>query len=827
MEKEALLNKETDKGKVEPVEITEEMQRSYLDYAMSVIVQRALPDVRDGLKPVHRRILYALNELGLTSEAKYRKSATVVGEVLGKYHPHGDAPVYDALVRLAQDFAMRYPLVDGQGNFGSIDGDPPAAMRYTECRLSKISAQLLVDIDKDTVDFFPNFDATRNEPTPLPAILPNLLLNGGSGIAVGMATNIPPHNLTEVTDAIIYLINNPDAVVEDLLKFIKGPDFPTGGSIYDQKEITAAYATGKGKIIMRAKADIEETNNRLSIVVSELPYQVNKALLIARIAQLVKEKRLEGISDLRDESDRRGMQIAIELKKDARPQSILNQLYKHTSMQLAFNVNTVALVDGTPQTLTLKVILTEYIRHRQNVVTRRAKFDLEAAEKRAHILEGLKIAVSNIDAVIETIKKSSDSENAKLNLMSKFKLTEIQATAILDMQLRRLAALEREKIEEEYKETIASVAHLKELLSSPKKILEVIEKELATLKEKYGDPRRTRVFKTAVGEFSEEDLVPQEQIIITITKSGYIKRSNVNLFRTQRRGGKGVAGLTMKEEDSVYSMLSANTHDQVLFFTNKGRVFQIRAYELPEGTRVAKGAAIVNILDLEATEKITAVLNYDGKSSGQYLIMATKKGLIKKTKTSEFEHIRRSGMIAIRLNPSDELIYVRLTNGSDEIIMVTKNGQSIKFSEKDVRSMGRATAGVIGIKLSKAEDELVCMDRVEPDGDLFTVSERGFGKKTPLKSWPRQRRAGSGVKGTQVSEKTGKVVASQVIPKGTQNIVLTSSMGQVIKLPIRSVPKLQRQTQGVILIRLSNREDFVASATAVPKTEEETGVKPS
>ncbi|MBI2594595.1 DNA gyrase subunit A, partial [Candidatus Curtissbacteria bacterium] len=483
--------------------------------------------------------------------------------------------------------------------------------------------------------------------------------------AVGMATNIPPHNLTEVTDAIIYLINNPDAVVEDLLKFIKGPDFPTGGLIYDQKEITAAYATGKGKIIMRAKADIEEVNNRLSIVVSELPYQVNKALLIARIAQLVKEKRLEGISDLRDESDRRGMQIAIELKKDARPQSILNQLYKHTSMQLAFNVNTVALVDGTPQTLTLKVILTEYIRHRQNVVTRRAKFDLEAAEKRAHILEGLKIAVSNIDAVIETIKKSSDSENAKLNLIKKFKLTEIQATAILDMQLRRLAALEREKIEEEYKETIASIARLKGLLSSPKKILQVIEKELTTLKEKYGDPRRTRVYKSAVGEFSEEDLVPQEQIIITITKSGYIKRSRVNLFRTQRRGGKGVSGLTMKDEDSVYSMLSANTHDQVLFFTNKGRVFQIRAYELPEGTRVAKGVALVNILDLEATEKITAVLNYDGKSGGQYLIMATKKGLIKKTKTSEFEHIRRSGMIAIRLNPSDELIYVRLTSGSD------------------------------------------------------------------------------------------------------------------------------------------------------------------
>lgn len=538
---------EEDVGSVVPIEITQEMQRSYLDYAMSVIVSRALPDVKDGLKPVHRRILYAMHELGLTHEAKYRKSATVVGEVLGKYHPHGDAPVYDALVRLAQDFAMRYPLVDGQGNFGSIDGDPPAAMRYTEARMTKIAAEMLADIEKNTVSFVDNFDGTRKEPTVLPAKLPNLLLSGSAGIAVGMATNIPPHNLGEVCDAIVHLINNPQASVEDLLKFIKGPDFPTGGAIFDINEIRAAYASGRGRIVMRAKAEIEEDRGgKFNIIVSEIPYQVNKSQLLARIAELVKERRLEGISDLRDESDRRGMRIVIELKRDSRPKAILNNLYKHTAMQLAFNVNMVALVDGTPLTLTLKQVLTEYIRHRQAVVTKRAQFELEAARRRGHILEGLKIALDNLDAVIETIKKSKDAEVAKHNLMTRFKLTEAQAVAILDMQLRRLAALERQKIEEEYKATLKQIAYLEDLLASPKKILGVIEKELDELKECYADPRRTRVYENPIGEFTEEDLIPKEQAIVTITKEGYIKRSPTSAFRTQGRGGKGVAGVAMK-----------------------------------------------------------------------------------------------------------------------------------------------------------------------------------------------------------------------------------------------------------------------------------------
>lgn len=822
---EQLNNEATDNndiGQLKDVQIVEEMKTSYLNYAMSVIVARALPDVKDGLKPVHRRILYAMNEIGLTHSAKYRKSATVVGEVLGKYHPHGDGPVYDAMVRLAQDFAMRYPLVDGQGNFGSIDGDPPAAMRYTEARMAKISDELLADIDKNTVEWIDNFDATRKEPVYLPGKLPNLLLSGGSGIAVGMATNIPPHNLNEVCDAIIHLIDNPEAQLEELMKFIKGPDFPTGGAIFDINEITAAYATGKGRIIMRAKAEIEEDKgNRFKIIVSEIPFQVNKSQLISRIAALVKDKKLEGISDLRDESDRSGMRIVMELKRDSRPQNLLNQLYKHTSMQLSFNVNMVALVDGTPQTLTLKQILTEYIRHRQDVVTRRTQFELEQAKARAHILEGLKIALDHLDAVIKTIRESADAEVAKTNLMSRFKLSEIQAQAILDMQLRRLAALERKKIEDEYKEILKTIAYLEDLLAHPKKILGVISSELADLKEKYGDERRTRVYKQAIGEFSEEDLIPSEDVIVTVTETGYIKRSPLDTFRTQQRGGKGVSGATLKEEDAIAALYLANTHDNMMFFTNKGRVFQIKVYELPEGSRIAKGQAIINLINIEPGELVTSMFNVPKSVKSGFIFMGTKKGVVKKTNLAEFANIRRSGIIAINLASGDSLNFVNLTSGSDNIIMATRNGQSIRYSENDVRQMGRATAGVMGIRLGK-EDEVICTNIAPNEHELLVVTENGLGKKSRISDWPMQKRAGSGVKAADVTGRTGKVMAAKVISKDDQDVIITSKGGQVIKLPLKDVPLLTRQTQGVILIRLAKKDDSVAAVTTIrqePKKE--------
>ncbi len=804
-------------GKVESIEITTEMERSYLDYAMSVIVTRALPDVRDGLKPVHRRILYAMRGIGLTADAKYRKSATIVGEVLGKYHPHGDSPVYDALVRLAQDFSMRAPLVDGQGNFGSVDGDPPAAMRYTEAKMAKISAEILADIDKNTVDFIDNFDGTRQEPVVLPSRVPNLLVNGSAGIAVGMATNIPPHNLNEVCDAVIHLINKPDDTVEDLMQFIKGPDFPTGGAIFDINEIRSAYASGKGRIVMRAKAEIEEDNaGKFKIIVAELPYQVNKALLIARIASLVKDKKLEGISDLRDESDKSGMRMVIELKRDGRPRSILNNLYKHTAMQLAFNVNTVALVDGVPLTLTLKQILTEYIRHRQTVVTRRTQFELDAAKFRAHILEGLKIALDHLDAVIDTIRKSKDADVAKANLMKKFKLSELQATAILDMQLRRLAALERQKVEDEYKEVKKTIAYLEGLLASPKKILGVVQKELEEIKEKYGDARRTRVYPNPVGDFSEEDLIPAEQVIVTVTESGYVKRSPFTTFRTQARGGKGVSGVTMKEEDTVANIFSANTHDSLMFFTDRGRVFQIKVFELPEGSRYAKGAAIVNLINLEQGETVTSILSVPKKvkKNSGFLFMATKNGVVKKTAIGEFEHIRKSGMISIRLNTGDKLAWVKLTNGNDEIIMVTKKGMSIKFSEKDVRAMGRPTSGVRGIRL-KTGDQVITMDKVATKGELVVITQKGFGKKSKLGDWPKQTRAGLGVKAAEVTSRNGEIVAAKVIDKEDKQFIITSKKGQVIRLPIKDIPVLTRQTQGVILIRFSDKSDIVAAASSL------------
>ena len=817
-----------DIGKIQPVEIIDEMQRSYLDYAMSVIVARALPDVRDGLKPVHRRIIYAMQRMGVTHSARYTKSAKIVGEVLGKYHPHGDIPVYEALVRMAQDFAMRYQLIDGQGNFGSIDGDPPAAMRYTEARMAQITETLLYDLDKKTVDFLDNFDGTLKEPIYLPAVLPNLLINGASGIAVGMATNIPPHNLTEVIDSAVHLIENPDASVEDLMGFVKGPDFPTGAQIYDISEITAAYATGKGKIIMRAKADIEETTGgKFHIVVSEIPYQVNKSTLVTRIAELVKDKKLEGVSDLRDESDRRGLRVVVELKRDARPNSVLNNLYKYTALQQSFPVNMVALVDGTPQTLTLKMILSEFVKHRQKIITRRSQFELEEANKRAHILEGLKIAVDNIDAVIETIKKSADATAAKVNLMQKFKLTEVQALAILDMQLKRLAALERQKIEEELKMTQEEIAYLEDLLAHREKILIVAKSELNKLKERFGDDRKTRVFKQKIGEFSEEDLIANEPTIVTITVGGYVKRQDIGSFRTQRRGGKGISGITTKEEDIVAQLFVASTHDNLLFFTDKGRVFQLKVYDLPESSRISKGVAIVNLLDLSSEEKVLSILpvkkqkNQDAQKAN-FVLMATKNGVIKKTAIAAYESIRRTGIIAIKLASGDVLRWAKLTTGDDLAFLISRKGLSIKFNEKDVRAMARDTMGVRGIKL-KTQDELIGMDVIakkDTNADLLVITEKGIGKKTVISAWPLQLRGGVGVKAANLTEKTGNIVAAQILTKEDEALILTSQRGQVLRTTLRSVPRLTRDTQGVIIMRLS-AVDKIAAATVIKKRREE------
>ena len=795
---------------------------------MSVIVARALPDVRDGLKPVHRRIIYAMQRMGVTHSARYTKSAKIVGEVLGKYHPHGDIPVYEALVRMAQDFAMRYQLIDGQGNFGSIDGDPPAAMRYTEARMAQITETLLYDLDKKTVDFLDNFDGTLKEPIYLPAVLPNLLINGASGIAVGMATNIPPHNLTEVIDSAVHLIENPDASVEDLMGFVKGPDFPTGAQIYDISEITAAYATGKGKIIMRAKADIEETTGgKFHIVVSEIPYQVNKSTLVTRIAELVKDKKLEGVSDLRDESDRRGLRVVVELKRDARPNSVLNNLYKYTALQQSFPVNMVALVDGTPQTLTLKMILSEFVKHRQKIITRRSQFELEEANKRAHILEGLKIAVDNIDAVIETIKKSADATAAKVNLMQKFKLTEVQALAILDMQLKRLAALERQKIEEELKMTQEEIAYLEDLLAHREKILIVAKSELNKLKERFGDDRKTRVFKQKIGEFSEEDLIANEPTIVTITVGGYVKRQDIGSFRTQRRGGKGISGITTKEEDIVAQLFVASTHDNLLFFTDKGRVFQLKVYDLPESSRISKGVAIVNLLDLSSEEKVLSILpvkkqkNQDAQKAN-FVLMATKNGVIKKTAIAAYESIRRTGIIAIKLASGDMLRWAKLTTGDDLAFLISRKGLSIKFNEKDVRAMARDTMGVRGIKL-KTQDELIGMDVIakkDTNADLLVITEKGIGKKTVISAWPLQLRGGVGVKAANLTEKTGNIVAAQILTKEDEALILTSQRGQVLRTTLRSVPRLTRDTQGVIIMRLS-AVDKIAAATVIKKRREE------
>jgi DNA gyrase subunit A len=823
-------------GILKQTEITREVKRAYLDYAMSVIVSRALPDVRDGLKPVHRRILFALHELNLTHTAKYAKSAKIVGEVMGKYHPHGDLPIYDALVRLAQDFSMRYPLVDGQGNYGSVDGDPPAAMRYTEARLAAITAEMMADLDKKTVDYVPNFDATLQEPVFLPAKLPNLLLMGSEGIAVGMATKIPPHNLGELIDAITFMIGktkitNPgkgfsltsNVAIDDLLEFIKGPDFPTAGAIYDFNEFKNVYTTGRGRIIIRGKAEIEDIGQgKSAIIITELPYQVNKALMVARIAELAREKKIEGISDLRDESDRHGTRVVVELKRDTAPKKVLNNLFKHTSLQTSFPANIVALVNGTPQTLNLKTILEEYLKHRYFVVTKRSEFELKQAKARLHILEGLKIAVDSIDAVIKTIRESKTQEDAKQNLMDKFKLTDIQAVAILDMQLRRLAALERQKIEDELIMVKETIEYLEDLLAHPEKILSVIKEELKALKERFADPRRTKVFKSKVGEFSDEDLIPNEPTVITITDTGYIKRQSLNSFRVQHRGGKGVRGMTTKEEDGILNIRYAQTHDNILFFTNRGKVYQLRAFEIAESQRTSKGTAIVNLINVEQDEKVESFINYKVGKKGveeetfKYVFLSTKNGTVKKTALTEFENIRRNGILAIKLEKGDELVWSALTEGNNEVILTSRDGKAIRFSEKSVRPLGRSTMGVRGIKL-KSPDEVISMDVIKKSAlaDLLTIMENGLGKKTPVGQFRGQSRGGQGVKVAKVTPKTGKVTFAQVIPPNYKNVIITSKRGQVVKLELSSIPRHSRNTQGVKLMRFSNSTDRVTSATCV------------
>ncbi len=810
-------------GHVEAQPIVDEMRRSYLDYAMSVIVSRALPDVRDGLKPVHRRILYAMWNLGLRPSAKFRKSATVVGEVLGKYHPHGDTAVYDSMVRMAQEFSLRYPLVRGQGNFGSVDGDNAAAMRYTEAKLAAISEELLSDIDKKTVDFIPNYDGSQQEPRVLPARLPNLLLNGAMGIAVGMATNIPPHNLREVSGAIVHLIENPDATVEDLTQFVKGPDFPTGGVIYDRSEINRAYATGKGGVVMRGVAEVVETKSgAFSIIITEIPFQVNKATLVEKIADLVREKKIDGIRDLRDESDKDGVRVVVELKKDAFPKKILNSLYKQTQLQETFHMNMLALVDGIqPKILNLKSFLEEYIKHRDNVVRRRTEFELEKARDRAHILEGLMIALTNIDAVIKIIKASKDREEAKINLMKKFKLSDRQAFAIVEMKLGSLANLERLHIENELKEKKALIKELEGILNSKAKILAIIKKELIELTEKYGDERRTAIVEHGVKEFSVEDLVPNEESMIVMTRDGYIKRLPPDTFKVQARGGKGVIGLTTKEEDMVEFLFTTMTHNDILFFTTRGRVFQLKAYEIPPSARTAKGQAIVNFLQLPAEEKVTSVLPLDKLTKYDYLFFATERGVVKKVPLDEFSKVRRSGLIAIKMRPEDKLIWSKPTSGKDEIQLITAKGQAIRFKESAVRPMGRNASGVMGVRLKKG-DCLVGMGVISSDKEklkkyqVLSVMANGYGKRTPVSLYKVQGRGGSGIKTAKVTDKTGPLTNAFVINSeamADKDLIIISMKGQVIRLPFKSVNELGRDTQGIRLMRFKEDKDSVACVT--------------
>jgi DNA gyrase subunit A len=811
-------------GTIRHVDIEDEMRVAYLDYAMSVIVSRALPDARDGLKPVHRRILYAMHDMGIRHNTPYRKSARVVGDVLGKYHPHGDAAVYDAMVRMAQVFSMRYPLIDGQGNFGSVDGDSPAAMRYTEARLARIAQEMLADIDKNTIDFTDNFDGSLQEPEVLPARLPNLLLNGTSGIAVGMATNIPPHNLGEICDATTYVIDHydhaDDITVEDLMQFIKGPDFPTGATLMGQDGLVNAYATGKGRVTMRAIARIEEMRgNRHRIVVSELPYQVNKSALIERIAELAREEKLKDVSDLRDESDRNGLTVVIELKRGAQPKKVLNQLYKYTALQSTFSINMLALLDGEPRVLPLKRVLTAYIEHRRTVITRRTEFDLDKARQRAHILEGLRLALSNLDAVIQTIRQSKDAETAREQLMQKFGFSQVQAQAILDMQLRRLAALERQKIEEEYQEVLKTIAYLEDLLANPLKILGVIKDDLQELKKEYGDERRTHILVDVKEDLQEADLVKEEEVLISITERGYIKRVPSKTYRTQGRGGRGVTGMTTRDEDVVEFLFAASTHDTILYFTDKGKVYSEKAYQIPDANRTAKGVAIANLINVAPGEKITATVAVPNFNQAEYLIMLTRKGRIKRTDLSEFASVRPSGLIALTLEGNDELGWVKLTHGNNEIVIASHSGQAIRFDENEVRSMGRTAAGVGAMRL-QAKDEIRGMDVVDPEADLLVVTENGFAKRTPLIEYTPQARNGGGVRTLAKDlSKTGGVVTARVV-SDTGDLTLISKEGMMLRVAIKHISKQGRATQGVRVMSLK-KDDVVASvAVLAPKAKE-------
>jgi DNA gyrase subunit A len=806
-------------GRIESVNLEQEMRESYLDYAMSVIVSRALPDVRDGLKPVHRRILYAMGELGLTARAPYRKSAAVVGEVLGKYHPHGDAAVYDTLVRLAQDFNMRYPLIDGQGNFGSVDGDAAAAPRYTECRMAAITDDMLADIDKDTVDWVPNYDAREQEPVSLPTRLPNLLINGQAGIAVGMATNIPPHNLREVCDAAIHLIDHPDATNTDLGEFVKGPDFPTGGVILGREGIDHAYGTGHGKIIVRAVHHLEEIRGgRWAIIVTELPYQVNKATLQERIAELVHDKKIVGISDLRDESDRRGMRIVIELKREAQPTAVLNQLFKHSSLQTSYSINMLALVDQQPRVLSLDMILRHFLAYRREVVRRRTEYELRKARERAHILEGLKIALDNLDKVIAMIRQSQTQDAAQKSLMSNFSLSEAQARAILAIQLARLAAMERQKILDEYTQILKTIARLEDLLANPRKIDALIKDELKDVRDKYGDDRRTRIVAQEIGDFSEEDLVPDEQVIVTMTRKAYIKRIPSGTYKPQRRGGKGVIGMVTRDADEVERLFVTNTHDNILFFTNRGRVFQLKVYDVPDASRQAKGTPVVNLVQLDPDETVSTVLTLPNGKTGGYMVMATTDGTVKRTELEQFKNVRRNGLRAITLDDGEELAWAEVAEGNEDILLVTHQGYSIRFPQEQVRPMGREASGVKGIALHK-DDRVIRMDLV---GDTAThivlVAEKGYGKRSPLREYKIQRRGGQGTTAIKLSDKTGNIVGARVVGQDDTELILMSAEGLVTRTDVKSIRQTARATQGVIVMRL-NKGDFLTSMATLNKAE--------
>jgi DNA gyrase subunit A len=793
---------ELQRQRILPTNIEEEMKDSYLDYSMSVIVSRALPDVKDGLKPVHRRVLYAMSELGLPFNRPYKKSARVVGEVLGKYHPHGDTAVYDTIVRMVQDFSMRYPLIDGQGNFGSIDGDAPAAMRYTEVRMARITNEILRDLDKDTVNWRPNFDDTLQEPVVLPAVFPNLLCNGGAGIAVGMATNIPPHNLNEVVNAIVATIDNPDISVQELMKYVKGPDFPTGGIIFGSDGIREAYATGRGKIVLRGRANVEHgRNSRISIIISEVPYQVNKAGLIEKTAELVRDKKIDGIIDIRDESDRDGMRVVMDLKRDAQPEIVLNQLYKHTQLQVTFGIINLALVEGIPQVLTLRQMIQYFVEHRHEVILKRTKFELDAAEKRAHILEGLKIALDNIDEIINLIKKSKDTETARDNLMKRFKLSEIQAKAILDMRLQRLTGLERKKIDDEYREVIQTIERLRGILANVNLQFQIIKDELIELKETYGDDRRTEII-AAFEEFSVEDMIAEEDMVITISRDGFIKRFPVSGYRRQQRNTRGSTGAVAKGEDFIEHLFIASTHDYILFFSNLGRCYWLKVHELPQVGKAGKGRAIVNMIQIGREENIRAFVTVKEFRDDLYLIMATRNGLVKKTVLSAYGNPRRDGINAIKINPGDELIEVKLTDGNNNVILATTQGMAIQFNESEVRNMGRVTAGVQGITLNK-NDFVIGMVIVKREGTLLTVTEHGFGKRTSIKEYRLTHRAGKGIKTFKVSSKTGRLISIMEVVDD-DDLMLISSKGVLLRIHIGNIRTTGRNTMGVHLIRLDS-----------------------